>query len=38
MSGFTEIQTLKTASAMMTLMGVVGLCVTMIGAWLLPLV
>jgi GntP family gluconate:H+ symporter len=38
MSGFTEIQTLKTASAMMSLMGVVGLIVTMIGAWILPLV
>ncbi len=38
MTGFSEIQTLRTASAMMTLMGVVGLCVTMLGAWLLPLV
>ena len=38
MAGFSEIQTLKTASAMMTLMGVVGLIVTMLGAWLLPLV
>ena len=38
MSGFSEIQTLKTASVMMTLMGVVGLIVTMLGAWLLPLV
>ena len=38
MSGFTEMQTLKTASAMMSLMGVVGLIVTMIGAWLFPLV
>jgi len=38
MSGFTEMQTLKTASAMMSIMGVVGLIVTMIGAWLLPLV
>lgn len=38
MAGFSELQTLKTASAMMTLMGVVGLVVTMLGAWLLPLV
>ena len=38
MTGFSEIQTLRTASAMMSLMGVVGLCVTMLGAWLLPLV
>lgn len=38
MTGFSELQTLRTASAMMSLMGVVGLIVTMIGAWLLPLV
>lgn len=38
MSGFSEVQTLRTASAMMSLMGVVGLIVTMLGAWLLPLV
>ncbi len=38
MSGFSEIQTLRTASAMMSLMGVVGLIVTMLGAWILPLV
>lgn len=38
MSGFSELQTLRTASAMMTLMGVVGLIVTMLGAWLFPLV
>jgi len=38
MTGFSEIQTLRTASAMMSLMGVVGLVVTMLGAWLLPLV
>jgi GntP family gluconate:H+ symporter len=37
MSGFSELQTLKTASVMMSLMGVVGLIVTMIGAWLLPM-
>jgi GntP family gluconate:H+ symporter len=38
MSGFSELQTLRTASVMMSLMGVVGLIVTMLGAWLLPLV
>ncbi len=38
MSGFTEAETLKTASAMMTLMGLVGLIATMLGAWLIPLV
>jgi GntP family gluconate:H+ symporter len=38
MSGFSELQTLRTASAMMSLMGVAGLVVTMLGAWLLPLV
>lgn len=38
MSGFSEVQTLRTASAMMSLMGVVGLVVTMLGAWLFPLV
>ncbi len=38
MSGFSELQTLRTASAMMSLMGVVGLIVTMLGAWLIPLV
>ena len=37
MSGFTEAETLKTATIMMAIMGVVGLAVTMIGAWLLPL-
>jgi GntP family gluconate:H+ symporter len=37
MSGFTEGQTFKTASVMMSLMGVVGLLATMLGAWLLPL-
>jgi hypothetical protein len=29
---------LRTASAMMSLMGVVGLAVTLLGAWLLPLI
>ena len=37
MSGFTEAETLKTATVMMAIMGVVGLAVTMLGAWLLPL-
>ena len=37
MSGFTEAETLKTATVMMVIMGVVGLGVTMLGAWLLPL-
>ncbi len=37
MSGFSELQTLRTASAMMSLMGVVGLLATLLGAWLLPL-
>ena len=37
MSGFTEGQTFKTASVMMSLMGVVGLIATMLGAWILPL-
>ena len=38
MSGFTEAETLKTATVMMTIMGVVGLGATMLGAWLFPLV
>ena len=37
MSGMTEVETLKTASAMMTLMGCVGFGVVLLGAWLLPL-
>ncbi len=37
MSGMTEAETLKTSSVMMVVMGVVGLGVTMLGAWLLPL-
>jgi len=36
MSGLTESETLKTASLMMAIMGVVGLAATMLGAWLLP--
>jgi GntP family gluconate:H+ symporter len=38
MSGFSEGETFKTASIMMALMGVVGLVVTLLGAWLFPLV
>jgi GntP family gluconate:H+ symporter len=38
MSGMTEAETLKTCSAMMTLMGIVGLFVIMILARLFPLV
>ena len=38
MSGFTEAETLKTASVMMAVMGVVGLGTVMLGAWLIPLV
>ncbi len=37
MSGMSVAETLKTASAMMSLMGVVGLVVVMLGAWLLPM-
>lgn len=37
MSGFTEAETLKTATVMMAIMGVAGLAATMLGAWLLPL-
>ena len=36
MSGMTEIETLKTASVMMSLMGCVGFGVVLLGAWLLP--
>ena len=38
MSGFTEGETLKTASVVVALMGFVGLAVTMAGAFLFPLV
>jgi GntP family gluconate:H+ symporter len=38
MSGMTERETLKSVSVMMTIMGVVGLGVTVVGAWLFPLV
>jgi GntP family gluconate:H+ symporter len=37
MSGLTEAETLKSATIMMAIMGVVGLAVVMLGAWLLPL-
>ncbi len=38
MTGMTEGETLKTASATMSLMGVAGLAATMLGAWLFPMV
>jgi len=38
MSGFTESETLKTITIMGVIMGVVGLLVTTIAAWLFPLV
>jgi len=38
MSGMTEGETLKTCSAMMTVMGIVGLLVIMVLARLFPLV
>ena len=37
MSGIREIDTLKFVTPMMSLMGVVGLIVTMLAAWILPL-
>ncbi|MCG8587188.1 MAG: GntP family permease [Pirellulales bacterium] len=37
MSGMTEAETLKTASIMMSLMGIAGLVVVMVGATVLPL-
>lgn len=36
MSGFKEAETLRTVTPMMSLMGVCGLVVVMMGAWLLP--
>jgi GntP family gluconate:H+ symporter len=36
MSGFKESETLRTITPMMSLMGVCGLAVVMVGAWLLP--
>jgi GntP family gluconate:H+ symporter len=38
MSGFTETETLKTASTMMVVEASVGIAATMLGAWLVPLV
>lgn len=38
MTGMTPIQTLKSFSAALTLMGLTGFAVTLLGAWLLPLV
>jgi GntP family gluconate:H+ symporter len=38
MSGFTETETLKTASTMMVVEATVGIAATMLGAWLVPLV
>jgi GntP family gluconate:H+ symporter len=38
MSGFTETETLKTASTMMVVEASVGLLATMLGAWLVPMV
>jgi GntP family gluconate:H+ symporter len=37
MTGMSEVQTLKTASAMMAVMGFGGFALTLLGAWLLPL-
>jgi GntP family gluconate:H+ symporter len=37
MSGMTETETLRSASVMMSLMGVVGFVLVLLGAWLLPL-
>ncbi len=37
-SGFTEAETLKTATVLMAIMGVVGLLATMLAAWLMPMV
>ena len=38
MSGMTTRQTLQTFSVALTLMGFVGFAITLLGAWLLPLV
>jgi GntP family gluconate:H+ symporter len=38
MSGFTETETLKTASTMMVVEATVGLAATMVGAWVFPMV
>jgi len=37
-SGFTEGETLKSATVMSAIMGVVGLGVVVLGAWLMPMV
>jgi GntP family gluconate:H+ symporter len=37
MSGLKEMETLKIVTPMMSLMGVVGLPVVMLGAWLWPM-
>lgn len=36
MSGMTEIETLRSASVMMSLMGIIGFLAVLAGAWLLP--
>ncbi len=38
MSGMTEVETLRTFSVTLTIMGVVGFLVTLAGAWWLPLI
>ena len=38
MSGFTEVETLKTWTLMLALMGVVAFILTLLGSWLFPLV
>ncbi len=38
MSGFTEVETLKTWTLMLALMGVVAFVLTLLGSWLFPLV
>jgi GntP family gluconate:H+ symporter len=38
MTGMTAIQTLKTFSAALTIMGCVGFLVVLLGSWFLPLV
>jgi len=38
MSGMTEAEMLKSVTVMMTIMGIVGMAATLLGAWLIPLV
>jgi gluconate:H+ symporter, GntP family len=38
MSGMTEAEMLKSVTVMMTIMGIVGMALTLLGAWLVPLV